>query len=77
MLYDLKLLYELRCARCSKFFLYCTKSGRDFRCMKCRKGSTLEEVQLELDTMSDEERKSFEKDIEEYELEHGKIKDEL
>lgn len=75
MVYNLKLLYELRCIKCNNYYLYCSRSGGDFRCINCKGGHSLEEVQLELDTMSDEERESFEKDIEEYEKEHGKIKD--
>ena len=73
--YKLRLLYELRCILCNKHYLYCSRSGSDFRCYKCKKFQSVEEVQAELEAMGKEEYESFQKDIEEYEKENGKIED--
>ena len=70
----LQLLYELRCKTCNKHFLYCSKSGRDFRCDKCKNAhGTLADVEKELKEMSNEERLEFEKEIQAYEKENGKL----
>ena len=62
-----KILIELRCKQCSKHFLYCRKSGPDFRCKLCKNGQTLEDVEKELAEMDHEEYQSFMDDIKEYE----------
>lgn len=65
------LLHEFRCRLCRTFFLYDRHRGNDFRCDKCRKANamTVDEVQQELEEMSDEEFQSFMDDIEEFEKE--------
>lgn len=62
-----KILIELRCKDCNEHFLYCRKSGPDFRCYKCRKRESLELIQKELEEMELEEYQSFMQDIREYE----------
>lgn len=62
-----KVIIELRCSTCSKFFLYCRKSGPDFRCYNCKKGYSIESVEKELEEMDKEEYESFMQDIREYE----------
>ena len=57
---------ELRCKLCSKFYLYHRSYGHDFRCTKCKKGQTVEEVQKEIEEMDQEEYQSFMDDIKEY-----------
>lgn len=59
-------LLEIKCKVCKKYFLYCIKSGRDTRCYRCKSGTTVDEVQKELEEMSKEEYDSFMKDIEDY-----------
>lgn len=66
------LLIELRC-NCGKYYLHCHKRGNDFRCDKCRKGMTAEEVEKELEQMPPEEYIAFMEEIAEYEREHGPI----
>ena len=61
------MIYELPCKICSSRFLWCWKRGGDFRCDQCRKGTSVEAVEKELENMSAEEYQSFIKDIEEYE----------
>ena len=65
----------MKCSMCDNEFIYCIKSGRDFRCYDCKAGMTPEEVEKELANMSEEERMSFMEDIREYEKEYGKIKE--
>lgn len=74
----LTLLYEFPCKLCGKHFLYCIKSGRDFRCNSCKERfGTLAQVKKELEQMSEEEKAEFLKEIREYEYEHKtKIYDE-
>lgn len=62
-----KIIIELRCSTCGKYFLYCRKSGPDFRCYCCKKGHSLEAVEKELQEMDKEEYESFMEDIREYE----------
>ncbi len=71
------LLFAMNCKLCSKEFIYCINSGNDFRCYSCKKGPTPEDVERELGEMSSEEYQSFMEDIEKYELEHGKIEEDL
>lgn len=61
-----KLLFEMRCKSCKRYFLYHRKQGQDFRCYDCRRGTTVEEVEKELAEMSQEEYESFMQDIKEY-----------
>lgn len=60
------LLIPIKCKLCKKEFIYCIRSRKDRRCYDCKKGTTIEEVQKELEEMSDEEYQSFMDDIEEY-----------
>ena len=69
-----KLLFAIKCSSCNNEFVYCFKSGRDFRCYKCKNGN-IEDIEQELANMSKEERTSFMEDIIEYEKEHGKIEE--
>lgn len=64
-----QILFEMKCKSCEDYFLYHPKQLQDFRCYKCRKGMTLEEVEKELAEMSKEEYNSFMQDIKEYEEE--------
>jgi len=61
------LLFTRRCCNCEKEFIYCLKSGSDFRCYSCKKGQTLEEIEKEIKELSKEEYQSFMDDIKEYE----------
>ena len=60
------ILFELRCKTCNNFYLYHPRCGNDFRCNKCKKGQTLEEVQKEIEEMDKEEYQLFIDDIKEY-----------
>jgi len=60
------IIKNFNCTACNKEFIWCWKQYNDFRCEKCRKGMTLEEVEKELEEMSEEEYQSFIDDIEEY-----------
>ena len=62
-----QLLFTKKCCLCDKEFVYCLKSGADFRCYNCKKGQTLEEIQKEIEELSPEEYQSFMDDIKEYE----------
>lgn len=62
-----QLLFTRRCCSCDREFVYCLKSGSDFRCYSCKKGPTLEDIEKELKEMSSEEYQSFMDDIKEYE----------
>ena len=65
-----EILFAKNCVVCNEEFVYCLKSGRDFRCYKCKENSmTVEEVEKELSEMSAEEYQSFMDDIKEYENE--------
>jgi len=75
MLKKRQLLFAIKCKICNNEFVYCLKSGKDFRCYDCKKNSmTVEEVEKELEEMSDEEYQSFMDDIKEYEEEVNKKK---
>lgn len=64
----LTLLYALPCKLCKKEFVYCLKSGRDFRCPDCKSMfGTLADVEKELAEMSSEELSEFKEEIEEFE----------
>ena len=60
------LLFAIKCKICHSEFVYCRVSGSDIRCYRCKKGLSVEEVEAELKTMDDEEKKLFKQDIEEY-----------
>jgi len=62
-----RMIVALRCKICSKEYLWCWKRGKDFRCDKCREeGTTVAEIEKELEEMSEEEYRSFMDDIAEY-----------
>lgn len=62
-----KFLFAIKCKICHKEFVYCIKAGKDIRCYKCKEeGTSVEEIQAEIEAMDFEERRSFEQDIIEY-----------
>lgn len=66
-----KIIRELRCKTCDKYYLHHIKNGPDFRCFECKyMNMTCEQVQEEIAKMSEEEYKSFLDDIEEYKEKH-------
>ena len=60
-------LFAIKCRLCQKEFIYCIKSGKDFRCYDCKAGTSVESVQKEISEMSKEEYQLFMDDIEEFE----------
>jgi hypothetical protein len=62
------LLFAIRCTMCDNEFVYCLRSGKDFRCYSCKQNKvTVEDIQKELSEMPKEEYQSFMEDIKEYE----------
>lgn len=69
-----EILFPRKCKICKKEFVYCLRSGSDFRCYECKQNlMTLEDVEKELANMSDEEYQSFMDDIREYEDSQKKL----
>lgn len=60
------MLFAIKCRLCEKEFIYCLKSGKDFRCYDCKNNTNVEAVQKEISEMSNEEYQSFMDDIEEF-----------
>ena len=71
----LKLIYALPCKVCKREFLWTSHKYNDFRCDTCRKGESVEAVELEIAEMSQEELDWINKEIEEYIEEHGELDD--
>ena len=69
-----EILFARKCTVCKKEFIYCLRSGSDFRCYQCKQNlMTLEDVEKELAKMSKEEYESFLQDIKEYEEQNKKL----
>jgi hypothetical protein len=60
-----RILFEMKCKECRRYFLYHRRQGQDFRCYDCRR-KALDEVEKELAEMSEEEYQLFMDDIKEY-----------
>lgn len=58
------LLFAIKCKICDTEYIYCLKSGRDFRCYECKKGTSVEAVEKELEDMSEEEYQEIMDEIE-------------